>query len=202
MKLPVLLALSAAALLSSASAEPETAGFVAYGESSEFHRLLPDVKPEAGSFAGKAFKGFEAGETYLTRYFAAFAYASGGTYGVAGNYNQLSEAKAAALAGCDARRAKADSGCKVIGIRLPTGYAETDQLTLSAAALAGYQNYLKQPGPKAFVVGSRENWAAQYNAKSVSEARAKAMVNCTWEWGQPGGKAYGGKPCVVIAEEK
>lgn len=174
-----------------------------YGDAAEFIELAPHGP--GPDFQLRRYGAFQQGASRGHVYFAAYARSSLGSTGIASDFNRLEDAKEVALQRCHARLpdpAHAGDTCQVIGIWVPKGYAPTDGMTLGHGAHAGFLKYQERAAPKAFAIGSRENWAAHGPGKDLEWARARALANCTWEGGRPPGRAYGGADCVIIDEER
>lgn len=154
---------------------------------------------------------FKLQRSKQSRYFAAYAQSPGGQWGRTGSYNTLSAAKTEAISRCEWQISYGkEQGyithnpgtCRVLAVILPTGYSETDTVTLGYSASKGYRRFLEKGSPKAFAVGNQHNWASNHNAKSIEWARQRAMKTCLGEGVYPQSQLPTGETCVIIAEQK
>ena len=186
-------------VLTTAPVQADQPAVQVYGEASVFVEMQPvgDV-PE---FALKRYEAFKTGGEFGPVYFAAFALSPKGHMGMATDFNRLEDAHEVALDRCRKRlvvSAEAGVDCNVVGVLVSEGYASTEAVTLGHGARIGYLRYQDRAAPKAFAVGSRENWASHHNGRDVDRAMERALANCTWVGGNPKDRAYGGADCVVI----
>ena len=203
MKTIVHLVVMAFAVATGATAEPVGKPVQIFGDEAEFIELV--AHGPGPDFQLRRYAAFQQGAPRGHVYFAAYARSPLGSTGIASDFNRLEDAKKVALERCRARLpdpVPAGDACQVIGVWVPKGYTPTEDTTLGHGARAGFLRYQDRAAPKAFAIGSRENWAAHGPGKDLEWARARALANCTWEGGRLPGRAYGGADCVIIDEER
>lgn len=150
-------------------------------------------------FAAREFERFRQLGNVHQRYFGAFAVSASGRHWWVGNYHSVSAANVAALKRC---RKEAAQGCVVIGNIVPAGYKTTVERTVSERAATAFRKYQHESTPKAFALGTTNNYASTYKSQTIETARRRALANCSREFGLSDGKRYEGGPCRIIAEER
>lgn len=161
----------------------------------EVRIVRPDLIPDALKPAIKAAAAFQ-------KYYEAFAVspsegieASSAFQAI--NFNTAAEAGAAAVAGCNAKKAKKSRDCVVVADFLPKKYDGPRAFSLSAnATKAFFKKYRWKGRYKAFATSAQTgNWGFAVRAATIAKARAKALANCAAK-----ATAVGQNDCKVVSE--
>lgn len=199
---PVVIAL----LAFSTCAAAQEAKVTLYGQKSVVRIIETPQFPPAdangrASFAESRFTDFQTLQGMNFGYFGAFALSADGANGMSGQQHNLADARAAALAECEASRGAATGECRIVAERLPEGHTDDQALTLSQMASKAWPKYAALPGPKAYAIGTVGNWGASArHSTTLADARKRALDGCT-DSGIYLSPPTGGAPCRIIDQQ-
>ncbi len=113
------------------------------------------------------------------------------------NFHDPESAAAAAIAGCNAKRAEKSKPCVVIADFVPKGYKPGASFSLSANATKVFKKKYRWAGrKKAFAVSHASgNWGMAVKAGTIEEARAAAIADCAAKAAK-----LGANDCAVVSE--
>lgn len=117
---------------------------------------------------------------------------------LASNHHNAAAAHAAAIAGCNAKKAKSAKTCVVVAEFLPKGYDGPRAFSLSFAATAEFTKTYRRAGkPKAFAISpTAGSWGFAVKADTSDAAMEAALADCAAK-----AAAVGAKDCVVVSAE-
>jgi len=95
------------------------------------------------------------------------------------NFHSTDAARAAAIAGCNAKKKEESEACVVIAEFLPRGYEEPRAFSLSYNATEAFRKYRRAGKPKSFAISpSTGEWGEAVKAASSAAADAAALEAC------------------------
>lgn len=155
--------------------------------------LVPDMVPESYAAALKS-------AAKVQKFFEAMAaspsegmLAASAT--LAANFHSAEAAHAAAIAGCNAKKAAGAKACVVIAEFLPKKYRGPGGFSLSFQATEAFGKYRRAKGSKAFAISdSTGNWGEAVKAASPEAASAAAIAVCAAKAAK-----HGAKDCRVVS---
>ncbi|MBZ0130061.1 MAG: hypothetical protein K8F59_13195 [Rhodobacteraceae bacterium] len=157
--------------------------------------LVPDMVPAnyaaALQSAAKVQKFFEAMAASPSEGMLA------GSATLAANFHTAEAAHAAAIAGCNAKKAAGSKPCVVIAEFLPKGYRGPGGFSLSFQATEAFGKYKRAKAPKAFAISaSTGNWGEAVKAASPEAAAAAAIAECAARAAK-----HGARDCQVVTAD-